>query len=336
MRKFRELNLYAIAGISTVVLVIAAYLALNFAKLPLISNQRTLRADFANAVGLQKGDVVTIAGVRVGAITGMALNGGYAQISFTVSGGPRLGNETRIDAKVLNPVGVEYLELTPGGSGSVTSPIPIDRTSVPGTLVGDLNQFTVQTQQTNLAQVAQALRVITQTVAANTPEETKAAIDGVAALSAVFAQKQVEVADLVGQSDQLSKILNSNTAQLVSLLGEGDIVLQVLNQRKAAIDNLLATTTQLTERLDHLVVDDRSALDPLLANLQTVSASLANDSTNLGKAIPLLAAFARYSANVTGSGPFADVVAPGLVIPDNLIAQCASIGALDPQRGCRV
>ena len=336
MRKFRELNLYAVAAISTVVLVVAAYLALNFNKLPLISNQRTLQADFSTAVGLQNGDVVTIAGVRVGAITGMQLHGGVARISFSVSGGPHLGNSTRVDAKVLNPVGVEYLELTPGGTGSVTSPIPVDRTSIPGTLVGELNQLTVQTEQTNLAQVAQALQVITQTVAANTPAETKAAIDGVAELSAVFAQKQAEVATLVSQTDQLSSVLNSNTSQLISLLGQADIVLQVLNQRKAAIDNLLTTTTQLTERLDHLVVDDRSSLDPLLANLKTVSASLASDSANLGKAIPLLAAFARYSANVTGSGPFADVVAPGLVIPDSLIAECAKIGALDPQRGCRV
>jgi phospholipid/cholesterol/gamma-HCH transport system substrate-binding protein len=279
---------------------------------------------------------VTIAGVRVGAITGMSLHGGVARISFTVSGGPRLGSLTRVDAKILNPVGVEYLELTPSGPGTVTGPIPVERTSIPGTLVGDLNQLTTQVQQTNLEQVAQALQVITQTVAANTPEETKAAIDGVSQLSAVFAQKQAEVEALVTQSDQLSSVLNSDTDQLISLLGQADIVLQVLNERKAAIDNLLSTTTQLTQRLNHLILDDRTTLDPLLSNLQTVSTSLASDSANLGKAIPLLEAFARYSANVTGSGPFADVVAPGLVIPDNLIAQCAKLGALDPQRGCRV
>jgi phospholipid/cholesterol/gamma-HCH transport system substrate-binding protein len=336
MRKFRELNLLAIAGVSTVVLVIGAYLALNFSKLPLISSQKTYQADFATAVGLDKGDVVTIAGVRVGAITGMELHGPVARVSFTVSGGPRLGSATRIDAKVLNPVGVEYLELTPDGPGTLNRPIPIDRTSVPGTLVGDLNQLTTQTQQTNIPQLVQSLQVITQTLAANTPAETKAAIDGVAQLSAVFAAKQAEVAQLVSQSDQLTSTLNSDTDQLVSLLGESDIILQVLNQRKAAIDNLLANTTALTQRLNHLVVDDRSALDPLLANLQEVSATLARDSGDLGKAIPLLAAFSRYSANVTGSGPFADVVAPGLVIPDNLVVQCAKLGALDPQRGCRV
>ncbi len=335
MRKFRERNLYAVAGISTAVLVIAGYLALNFSKLPLISSQKTYQADLASAAGLEKGDVVTIAGVRVGAVTGMQIHGGVARVSFTVGGGPRLGTETRMDAKVLNPVGVEYLELTPRGPGHLSSTIPIERTTVPGTLVSDLNQLTTQTQQTNLDQVVRSLQVITQTVGANTPAETKAAIDGVAQLSAVFAAKQDEVGQLVVQADNLASTLNSNSNQLVSLLDEADIVLQVLSQRKAAIDNLLSTTSALTQRLDHLVLDDRSVLDPLLSNLQTVSASLASDSNDLSKAMPLLAAFARYSANVTGSGPFADVVAPGIVIPDNLIAQCARLGALDPQRGCR-
>ena len=336
MRKFREMNLYVIAGVSAVVLTIAALLALNFSKLPLISSQRTYQADLASAVGLSNGNVVTIAGVRVGAVTGLALHGNVARVTFTVSGGPRLGRDTRLDIKVLNPVGVEYLELTPAGPGNLSAPIPVARTTIPGTLIGDLDQLTTNTQQTNLDQLVKSLEVLTQTFAANSPAETKAAIDGVSRLSAVFAARQSEVADLVNQADQLTAELNSHNAQLVNLLGQADLVLQVLNQRKAAIDTLLTTATGLTSQLNHLIVGDRSVLDPMLSNLQAVSAFLAKDSRNLGDAIPLLAAFTRYSANVTGSGPFADFVAPTLVVPDNLIAQCAKLGTLDPQRGCRV
>lgn len=336
MRKFRERNLYLIAAISTVVLVVAALLALNFSKLPLISSQRSYQADLASGVGLDKGNVVTIAGVRVGAVTGLSLHGNAARVTFTVSGGPRLGVDTRLDVKVLNPVGVEYLELTPQGPGNLDSPIPMDHTTIPGTLIGDLNELTTETQQTNLDQLVKSLEVLTQTFAANTPAETKAAIDGVSKLSAVFAARESEVADLVTQADQLTSVLNSHNAQLISLLGQADLVLQVLNQRKAAVDTLLSTTTALTSQLNHLLVDDRSVLDPMLSNLQAVSAFLARDSTNIGDAIPLLAAFSRYSANVAGSGPFADFVAPTLVVPDNLIAECAKLGTLDPQRGCRV
>lgn len=338
MRKFRELNLLVVAAISAVFFVIAGLLALNFSKI--FGGQHDYSADFQTAVGIQPGDVVTIAGVRVGAVSGMSLHrtpqGTVARVTFYMTGGYHLGDQTTVNAKVLNPVGVEYLEVVPAGTGALSGTIPVSRTTVPGTLVGDLNQLTNQTQQTNIPQLVKSLQVITQTLEANTPAQTKAALDGVAALSGVLAGRQQELATLVTQADQLTSVLNSHSAQIVSLLGESNLILQVLQQRKAAIDNLLATTTQLTDQIDHIIAGDRNVLDPMLANLNAVSAFLARDSTDLGDAIPLLAAFSRYSANVAGSGPYADFVAPTLVIPDNVIAQCAKLPNISALMGCRI
>lgn len=334
MRKFRERNLIVIAAIAAVFLVIAGFIALNIGTF----GQSTYSAQLATAVGLQNGDVVTIAGVRVGKVTGIALDGKVAKVSFTVSSGDTLGSDTRVDVKVLNPVGVEYLQVVPSGPGRLRGTIPVSRTTVPATLVGDLNELTQETQQTNIPQLVDALKVITQTLSANSPAQTKAALDGVAQLSAVLGspKRQQQLQDLITQADQLTGLLDGNSAQIVDLLGQSNLLLHVLNDRKAALDNLLRTTTQLTGRIDHLISGDRSILDPMLANLSTLSRFLAKDSNNIGEALPLLAAFSRYTANVTGSGPYADFVAPTLVIPDDLIHQCAAIGKLDPQRGCRV
>ena len=331
MRKFRERNLAIVATISAVVLVIAGLFALNFAKF----TETSYSVILPTAVGLEPGNVVTIAGVRVGSVSSLQLEGNSAKVNFSLTGSHHLGRGTRVDVKVLNPVGVEYLELTPAGPGTLQGPIPENQTSIPGTLVSDLNQLTTQTQQTNIPQLVQALKVITDTVAANSPQQTKAALDGVAKLSAVLAGRQQELENLVTQADQLTGVLNSHSAQLVDLLGQSSNLLAVLDQRKAALNALLTTTSSLTGQLDHIISGDSSVLQPLLANLNAVSAFLAKDSSNVSQAIPLLAAFSRYSANVAGSGPFADFVAPTLVVPDNLIAQCAAIGKLDAQRGCR-
>lgn len=331
MRKFRERNLIIIAAIATAILVIGGFLALNFANF----TESSYSADLQSAVGLQTGDVVTIAGVRVGALNSLQLHGNVARATFSINSSYRLGQDTSVVVKVLNPVGVEYLELVPSGPGSLHGTIPVGRTSVPGTLVGDLNTLTGETQQTNLPQLVKSLQVLTSTVAANSPAQTKAALDGVASLSAVLAADQQNLETLITQGDQLTGVLNGNSSQLVQLLGQSALLLQVLNQRKQALDNLLATTSQLTNQIDHVISGDRAVLDPLLQNLQAVSAELARQAGNVSQAIPLLAAFSRYSANIAGSGPFADFVAPTLVIPDDLIAQCAAIGKLDPQRGCR-
>lgn len=331
MRKFRERNLVVIAAVAAVLMVIGAFFALNFGKF----TSTTYAADLQSAVGLQPGDVVTIAGVRVGSISSLSLDGPVAKATFEVNGHHHLGEDTSVEVKVLNPVGVEYLELVPKGSGTLHGTIPVERTSVPGTLVGDLNQLTTETEQTDIPQLVKALQVLTNTVAANSPAQARAALDGVANLSAVLASNQQQLEDLVKQSDQLTGVLNGSSSQLVQLIGQSSLLLEVLNQRKQALDHLLATTSALTDRIDHLISGDRSILDPLLSNLNAVSAELAKESGNVSQAIPLLAAFSRYSANVTGSGPYADFVAPSLVIPDNLLAQCAAMGQLDPQRGCR-
>jgi ABC-type transporter Mla subunit MlaD len=83
---------------------------------------------------------------------------------------------------------------------------------------------------------------------------------------------------------------------------------------------------------------NRSQLTVLLQSLQSVSAILARDSNDFSQAIPVLAAFSRYAANTTGSGAFADVSVPTLLIPDDLVSQCGSKSAFpssNPQVGCR-
>lgn len=340
MRKFRERNLKIIAVVSAAFLLLFTYLALNFTHLPLVSNQKTYQADFSTALGLAKTDVVTIAGVRVGSVNGMTLQnspeGPVARISFSISGGYHLGSLTRADAKVINPVGVEYVELTPAGSGSLNGPIPLSRTTSPGTLTGDLNQLASDTAGTNVQQLTKSIEVLTQSLAGTAPATTRAAIQGIANLSGILANHQSQISELIVQADQLTSTVNQHSGQLVQLLGSANLVLQVLSQRKAAINQLLTTTGQLTAQLDHIIVGDQAQLDPLLNDLQSVSGFLARDSNAVSAAMPLLEAFDRYAANATGSGPYADVVSPTLVLPDNVFKQCSTIqSSITALLGCR-
>ncbi len=323
------------AAVSAVVFIVLAAIALDFANLPLIGNTVTQEADFATAVGLKKGDVVTIAGVRVGKVSSITLKGTMVQVAFTVKGGARLGNDTRVDTKIINPVGVEYLEIVPMGPGHLSGAVPLARTTVPGTLIGDLNQLTVQTKQTNIPQLVQSLQVVSQGFAATSPADTKAAFQGIGQLSAILASRSNEVSDLITQTDNLTKTLNGHSGQLVDLVSQANVVLGVLNSRQAAVESLLATTSSLSGQLNHILKDDEPSIRPLLANLASVSQYLSSESGNIKAAIPQLAAFAKYAANVLGSGPFGDTVAPNVVLPDNLLKQCSTIGNINPLLGCR-
>ena len=72
-------------------------------------------------------------GVKVGSITGMALDGDQVQVTFTVSGRQPRDRGPSAAAEVLSPVGTEYMEVSPSGSGSLTGRSPCPGPACPTT-----------------------------------------------------------------------------------------------------------------------------------------------------------------------------------------------------------
>ena len=337
MRRFRERNraLTGLVGLVVVLVLVAG--ALEFPRLPLIHSNATYSAVFASAGGLASGDIVTIDGVKVGAITGMRLDGDSVRVTFTVAGAT-LGSTTSAAAKVLSPVGTEYMELDPSGHGSLDAQIPKSRTSVPYNLVTDLSGLGTEIEHYKLPQIEKALNVGSQDLNGTPVSETTSAFKGLADISRVIGNEGTALATIVSQGAKLSAVLSQRSHQLFDLFGQSALVLSVLQQRRSAIKQLLTATSSLSQQITSILTVNRPQLTTLLQDLQSVSAVLAKDSNDFGAAIPILAAFSRYAANSTGSGGFVDASVPTLLVPDNLAAQCSAHGAYpstDPQVGCR-
>jgi len=335
-KPFRERNLVAVAVVSAVIIAAVLVGAINFSRLPLVSNTTLYQADFANAAGLAPGDAVTVAGVQVGTVTGLALDGTVVRVRFSVQHGTRLGSDTGAAARILNPLGVEYLALLPTGPGRLDPhrPIPVRRTTAPSTLVGDLNQLAAQTQQIDIRQLAEAMDAASGALAGTSTSATHAAFSGLATVSEALGSQQVQIASVLEQAQRLVGVLDAHTSELTDLLGQAQSFLAVLQQRSAAITRLLDATNQLASEVDQLLVTNRQQLTPLLDDLQTVTAVLAKDRGTLQQDIPLFASFAAYAANLTGQGPFGQFVLPTSLLPDNIIEQCAQPNAIDPGLGC--
>lgn len=337
MMRFRERN-RAVTGLVGVLIVTCLVVgALQFQRLPFIHDNASYQAEFADAGGLASGDIVTVDGVQVGSITGLALDGNMVRVSFTASG-VRLGSTTTAAAKVLSPVGTEFMDVVPSGPGSMNGPIPLSRTSVPYNLVTALSGLGSQIQHYNLPQLEKALNVGSQDLRGTQINETTSAFQGLANISRVIGDEGASLATIVSQGAALSGVLSQRSHQLFDLFGQSALVLSVLQQRRAAINQLLTATSSLSQQITSILSVNAPALTTLLQDLQSVSAVLSKDSNDLGQALPVLAAFGRYSANASGSGAFVDVAVPTLLVPDNLAVQCSSPGAYpsgNPQVGCR-
>jgi phospholipid/cholesterol/gamma-HCH transport system substrate-binding protein len=336
MKRFRERNLFVIAVVGTVLIAVLALGAINFAKLPFVSDHASYGALFTDSAGLAQGDPVSIAGVDVGNVTGLELSGPHVLVRFTVQNGVRLGHATTVAAKVLTPLGQEYLSVVPAGTGQMGAGavIPLRQTRETQTLVSTVNQAGFDVGKIDLGQLERALGVTSQDLEAVPAGATSAMLKGLAQLSTVIGSRSSQLAQLVQNVQTLSGTLATHGTELVDLLGQSNLVLQVLTSRHNTIQQLLTSTAALTTQLEALLAAHQAQVGPLLADLQTVSGVLAKDAGDLATAIPLLESSNRYLANASGSGSFGDFVLPAALIPDNVIEQCSKAGAINPVTGC--
>ena len=134
---FRERNPVKIGAISIAVMLALLVAAFKAGDLPLIGGGDTYHADFAEAGGLQANDEVRIAGVRVGKVTGIDLDGDKVKVTFKVDTPSHFGSESGAQIKVKTLLGSMYLALLPKGSGQLEkdATIPVSRTQSPYDIV---------------------------------------------------------------------------------------------------------------------------------------------------------------------------------------------------------
>src|SRR4051812_10400761 len=128
---FRERNPVKVGAASLAVLVVVMVLAFKAGDLPLIGGGDTYHASFSDASGIKPNDEVRIAGVRVGKVTSVDLNGNKVDVSFKVDTPSHFGSETGAQIKVKTLLGAMYLGLQPKGAGQLKegATIPLSHTS---------------------------------------------------------------------------------------------------------------------------------------------------------------------------------------------------------------
>jgi phospholipid/cholesterol/gamma-HCH transport system substrate-binding protein len=82
----------------------------------------TVYADFSSASGLDPGSAVEIAGVRVGRVTGIELNGARSRVAISLNKDVRLQEDVIASIQTKGLLGERYILLSPGGSEDYIKP----------------------------------------------------------------------------------------------------------------------------------------------------------------------------------------------------------------------
>jgi phospholipid/cholesterol/gamma-HCH transport system substrate-binding protein len=325
MKPFRERNPYVIGLVSLTVIVLLILTAFFSSDLPIIGGGTTYTADFTEAAGLIPSDDVTVAGVKVGKVTDVSLEGNHVKVNFKVKN-TWIGNASTVDLKIKTLLGSKYLEITPMGSQALdpNSAIPTSRTTSPYDVLDAFNGLSQTVQALNTNQLAQSFQVLSATFATS-PTDVRNALNGLSALSNTISSRDAQLSQLLSNTGQISQTLAARDTEVKQLLSDGTLLLGMLQQRKQAIDTLLSGTRSLSTQLTGLVNDNNQQLQPVLTELNQFTTMLQQNESSLTNGLQLLAPFARLFANTIGNGRWFDNYICGLLPP--------SIGPIN-QVGC--
>jgi phospholipid/cholesterol/gamma-HCH transport system substrate-binding protein len=323
MRPFRERNPLpiGIAGLATVGVVTA--LAFNLQH---FAGGTTYSAAFSEAAGLKSGEEVRIAGVKVGKVESVGLEGDHVKVKFT-SGRP-FGTDTRAQIKIKTLLGSHFLALEPKGPGrqSPHREIPVSRTTAPYDVVPALQDASAQLGKIDTQQLAKSFDTLSQTMQGSSAN-VRGTLAGLQKISRAVASRDDELNELLKHTNNVTKLLADRSGDLATLVSDGGLLLQEINARRLVISQLLTGTVTLSQQITGTIQENQATLGPALKNLHRVVNILNRNQTNLDKTFQAMAPFTGEVADYTGSGRFFDVYLQNLVpLPASVKLPGALIG----------
>jgi phospholipid/cholesterol/gamma-HCH transport system substrate-binding protein len=304
---FRERNPVIIGALSLCVLAALILSAFRADDLPLIGGGDTYYAAFSEAGGLKANDEVRVAGVRVGKVKSVELDGDHVKVTFKIERGVDFGKESGASIRIKTLLGSMYLAVEPAGSGQLaeSSTIPVERTTSPYDVVEAFAGLADTSERIDTGRLTDSLNTLAD-LGRNTPEEFRSALEGVSALSQNLAARDEQINTLLVNLEKVSGVLGDRSGDIVTLMKDARVLFDALVTRRQAIHNLLVSTSTMSQELTLLVRQSRADLKPALSNLDTVVGVLLKNQDNLDETLRLMAPFYRVFANTLGNGPWFD------------------------------
>ncbi|AMY21723.1 MULTISPECIES: MCE family protein [Nocardiaceae] len=304
-----------IGALGIAIILLATMSVFFLDRLPIIGAGSVYTAEFSEAAGLKPPNEVRIAGVKVGKVTDVRLDGDRVLVDFTVKDA-WVGNESRAAIAIKTVLGQKYLALDPSGPETLSpkDPIPLERTTSPYDVIDAFSAAASTISDIDTDQLATSMRTLSEAFS-ETPANIRASLDGVTRLSQTVASRDEELKKLFEATGETSKVLADRNEQFNQLITDAGPLLEELNNRQQAISQLLTGTQRVSQELTGLVRDNEATINPMLQQLNGTIEILQRNNDNLDRALKLYEPFIRLYTNLTGNGRWIDITLANLTPP---------------------
>jgi phospholipid/cholesterol/gamma-HCH transport system substrate-binding protein len=293
-------------GIFIIVMLVASAFFLD--SLPILGAGSKYTAEFSEAAGLKESNEVRIAGVKVGKVTDVSLDGDRVKVKFDVKDA-WVGDQSTASIQIKTVLGQKYLSLEPKGTERLNTkdPIPLERTTSPYDVIDAFSDAARTAGNIDTEQLATSMETLSAAFS-QTPDNIRASLDGVSRLSQTIASRDDSLRTLFDATTKTTKVLADRNQEFTRLISDGASLVQELNQRQRSIASLLTGVQRISQQLTGLIRDNEAQIGPALEQLGGVIDILKNNNQNLAKALELYSPFVRLYSNIVGNGRWFDQV----------------------------
>ncbi|MGO9731100.1 MCE family protein, partial [Mycobacterium sp.] len=204
MRTLEPANRKRIGLMGLIVTVMVVGVGQTFTSTPMLFAQPSYFGQFTDSGQLNKGDKVRIAGVDVGGVEGIKIDGDHVVMKFS-TGSNTIGTESRLAIKTDTILGKKVLEIEPRGTQTLQpgGTLALGQSTTPYQLYDAFFDVTKAAAGWNIDTVKQSLNVLSQTIDQTYPH-LSAALDGVAKFSDTIGKRDDQITHLLAQANKIA------------------------------------------------------------------------------------------------------------------------------------
>ena len=295
-----------------VVLLIALGVGQSFASVPMLFATPTYYAQFSDTGGINTGDKVRIAGVDVGRVRSMKIDGDKVVIGYSL-GGTQIGTDSRASIRTDTILGRRNIEIEPRGTKPLRANgiLPLGQTTTPYQIYDAFFDVTKAASGWDTQTVKRSLNVLSETIDQTYPH-LSAALDGVARFSDTIGKRDDQVKQLLANANKIAGVLGNRSQQVNQLLVNAQSLLAAINERSYAVSMLLERVSSFSEQVKGFI-DDNPNLNHVLEQLRTISDVLRDRKFDLMQTLTTVAKFVASLGEAVASGPFFKVMLVNLL-----------------------
>lgn len=297
-------------GVAIVAMVIAVGSTLT--SVPMLFAVPIYYAQFSDTGGLNVGDRVRIAGMDVGDVKSMDINGDKVEIGYTL-GGRTIGTDSRAAIRTDTILGRKNIEIQPRGTETLPprGTLPLGQTTTPYQIYDAFLDVTRNASGWDTKSVKQSLNVLSETVDQTYPH-LSAALEGVEKFSDTIGKRDDDVKKLLANANKVATVLGDRSTQVNQLLVNAQTLLAAVNSRGQAVDLLLQRISSVSNQVEGLI-NDNPNLNHVLEQLRTVSDILVERKQDLADTLTVAGKFITSLAEALASGPYFKVMLVNLL-----------------------